>query len=437
MKYILIAFILLLNSCSKPSLKNPQDALAYLDPATANQSILSPLQAKLAYTNMLNNYYYPWNNKTLDLNKTKSLLREQIKNFTDKPGWNENQQPHAIKWINNIVNNMDLENFPNHIQTAIIIHDTNARIFPTQIPSYTDIHNPGEFYPFDNFQDSYIAAGTPVKIIHESRDKSWDFVLIENSIFGDWIPAEDVAYVDDSFIKNWQNNLGYIAIRSDDIPLLNLHHHYYYKTRMGEIYPINKISTNYLTLKIAVKNTDNNAVIQESEINKNTAYILPLITTPKNIAIIANQFINQPYGWGGLYGYRDCSSTTKNIFAYFGIWLPHASELQKEQGGLDINLANLSDAQKQKIILEKAVPYFSLLYVPGHIVLYLGEKNNILYVFQDMWGLKTYRLFKPQGRIVIGKTVITPITFGKECWNVPKTLLTKITDLIILNGERT
>jgi hypothetical protein len=57
-----------------------------------------------------------------------------------------------------------------------------------------------------------------------------------------------------------------------------------------------------------------------------------------------------------------------------------------------------------------------------------------LYVFQDIWALKTFRPFQSQGREVIGKTIITPITFGKDYWNVPKNLLNKSTDLIILGG---
>jgi cell wall-associated NlpC family hydrolase len=321
---------------------------------------------------------------------------------------------------------MDLKTFPNHIQNAIIIHATDARLLPTQIPSYSDVHKPGSFYPFDNFQDAYIAAGTPVKIIHQSQDKAWDFVLIEDSTFGDWIPAEDIANVNPEFIKNWQHNMGYISVKSDDIYLVNQH------ARMGEIYPVNKISADTLHINIVSKDINGNAVIQEAHINKNNTYTLPLTTTPKNIATIANQFIGHPYGWGGMYGYRDCSSTTKNIFAYFGIWLPRDSALQKKLGGLDINLDHLSDTEKQKVILQKAVPFLSLIYLPGHIVIYVGEKDNTLYVFQDMWGLRTFRPFQSTGRMIVGKTVITPITFGKEYWTVKKNLLSRATDLIIL-----
>ena len=133
-------------------------------------------------------------------------------------------------------------------------------------------------------------------------------------------------------------------------------------------------------------------------------------------------------------GYRDCSGTTKDIFAYFGIWLPRDSAMQKKLGGLDIDLSNLSDSQKQKILLQKAAPFLSLIYMPGHIMIYLGNKDNTLYILHDMWGLRTFRPFQSQGRWIVGKTVITPIDFGKEYWTVEKNLLSKSTDLIILKG---
>ena len=382
------------------------------------------------YDNFLTIYYYPWNNKTFDLEKTKSQLIQQINAFTQEPGWNENQQPHSLKWITTLVENIDIKHFPNHIQTAIIVHATNARLLPTQIPSYSGVSKPGAF---DNIQDSYLAAGTPVRIIQESHDKAWDFVLLENSTRGDWIPAKDVANVNAEFIKNWQHNTGYITVKSDNISLLDHNHQYSYMARMGEIYPVNKTSPDFIEINIALKNTNGNAVIQTATVNKNNTYTFPLVTTPKNIAAIANQFLGHPYGWGGIYGYRDCSSTTKDIFAYFGIWLPRDSALQKKLGGIDINLEHLSDTEKQNVILQKGVPFLSLVYMPGHIMIYLGDKDNTLYILHDMWGLRTFRPFQSTGRMVVGKTVITPITFGKEYWTVEKNLLSKATDLIMLS----
>ena len=433
MKYISMAFFLFLTACdNSPSLSNPQDATAYLDPTTENQALLSPVQTQQFYHNFLMIYYSPWNNKIFDLEKTKNQLIEQINTFTQKPGWNENQQPHTVQWIENIVNNMDMSHFPNHVQTAIIVHASNARLLPTLIPSYSGVSKSGAFYPFDNIQDSYLAAGTPVRIIQETQDKTWDFVLTENNTSGDWIPAKDVANVNAEFIKQWQHNDGYITVKSDNISLLNHNHQYSYSTRMGEIYPVNKISPNFIEINIALKNTDGNAVIQTATINKNSTYTFPLITTPKNIATIANQFIGHPYGWGGMYGYRDCSSTTKDIFAYFGISLPRNSAMQKKLSGTDINLEHLSDTEKQKILLQKGIPFLSLVYMPGHIMIYLGDKDNTLYILHDMWGLKTFRPFQSTGRMIVGKTVITPITFGKEYWTVEKNLLSKATDLITL-----
>ena len=90
-------------------------------------------------------------------------------------------------------------------------------------------------------------------------------------------------------------------------------------------------------------------------------YLLLILNAVK----IANELIDEPYGWGGLYGNRDCSAMTRDFFAPFGIWLPRHSEDQAKKVGTYIDLQNLEPEQKEKIILEQGIPYLSLLWRKG------------------------------------------------------------------------
>ena len=96
------------------------------------------------------------------------------------------------------------------------------------------------------------------------------------------------------------------------------------------------------------------------------------------------------------------------------------------------NLAGLSNYTKEQLLKDKAIPYFTLIHLPGHIVLYLGEKNGKIYILQDMWGLRTYRLFESEGRAVVGGTVITPINFGAGYLNVVNNELTNALGFTVL-----
>ena len=66
---------------------------------------------------------------------------------------------------------------------------------PTTRPRFSDPSLPGEGYPFDYLQHTSLPPGTPVLVTHASRDGSW--VLTESALTFGWMPAKDVAYVDE------------------------------------------------------------------------------------------------------------------------------------------------------------------------------------------------------------------------------------------------
>ena len=124
------------------------------------------------------------------------------------------------------------------------------------------------------------------------------------------------------------------------------------------------------------------------------------------------------YGWGGMYGQRDCSSTLRDMFAPFGIWLPRNS-FQQSKIGKVIDLSSLTDDEKIGIIKEKAIPFQTLLYKRGHIVLYVGTINDEIIIFHNTWGIKTKEVEK-EGRVVIGKTIFSTLKLGQNQKNYDK-----------------
>jgi len=69
--------------------------------------------------------------------------------------------------------------------------------------------------------------------------------------------------------------------------------------------------------------------------------------------------------------------------------------------------------------------------------LYLGQKDGVEYVYHDMWGLRTMRLLRNDGRAVVGKTVITPIDFGHDYLNVRDSLLDDTIGMTVLGTKPT
>ena len=132
---------------------------------------------------------------------------------------------------------------------------------------------------------------------------------------------------------------------------------------------------------------------------------------------IANELIGEPYGWGGLYGNRDCSSMTRDFFSVFGLWLPRHSEDQVKEVGTYIDLQGMTSEQKEKVIMEKAIPYLTLIWRKGHVMLYIGAKDGQPLIFHNVWGVRTKDLRGYEGRKIIGQAVITTLHPGRELRN--------------------
>jgi cell wall-associated NlpC family hydrolase len=148
--------------------------------------------------------------------------------------------------------------------------------------------------------------------------------------------------------------------------------------------------------------------------------------------------MGQTYGWGGLYENRDCSALIQDVFAGFGLPLPRNSKDQADFGE-NISLKELSGPEKQSLIRTQGVPLQTLLYMPGHIMLYLGPDpaSDQPVICHAMWGVTTRPpLSIRAGRLVVGRTVITTLEPGKEQFPLvqPKDLLVeKLTRMVLLN----
>lgn len=189
-------------------------------------------------------------------------------------------------------------------------------------------------------------------------------------------------------------------------------------------------SAHGITALYPVKGADGYALAQRAALPPEHAAFWPLELTKENMAALMAQMMGQPYGWGGYGGNRDCSSTLRDLFLSFGVWLPRNSRAQAALGdGLD--LSKLGAAQKEEAVLREGRPFLSLVGLPGHIMLYLGEYEGRAAVFHNMWGLRTNAGGGQQGRAIIGKAVITSLSPGAERGDLasPESLLGNVNRL--------
>lgn len=97
--------------------------------------------------------------------------------------------------------------------------------------------------------------------------------------------------------------------------------------------------------------------------------------TRQRLFDIAFSELGDPYGWGGREGERDCSRLLRDLFATFGVQLARHSGVQAKMGVRTVDVSEMSLEDKRIAIAKAAKGGVVLLYMKGHIMLYLGREG--------------------------------------------------------------
>ncbi len=369
------------------------------------------------------NYFKVWKQNTLLIDKKSAMWGLRYKK---RAMYLQNFSKASTAWFDKHIENSNFEEFNKQVKKAIVIKNSNLKVFPTNEMMFYNPNNAGEGFPFDYNQNSFIKINTPILISHFSKDKAW--VYVESYFAYGWLKLEDIAFVDKIFIDKFKTQ-NYSTIIKDKIDIYD--EYFIEKVQLGTIFP--KYKNKYL---VAKKDTNHKAYLKLIDIKKENITDNSLEFNSKNLKKISNELIEEQYGWGGIFGFRDCSSFTQDFFIPFGINLDRNSKKQTTNGKY-YSLEKLSNKQKKEFILKYAKPFKTLVYLYGHIMLYIGEKNKEPLVMHNVWGVKTRVFFNTKGRNIIGKNVITTLEFGKELQNYDdtKNTLDRIEGIIILDEK--
>ena len=427
MRFLLLSiFLFLLIGCFQKdtpidtNLNNSTNISEIPNNQTENNPI-TPTIPRVSLTEYVNDYlnyhYRPWNYK--------SPMYTQIESFwgydqykKDRGYVDKDLVPYDEAWFNNIFAISNLEEYGKISKLAITIQNTNLRVFPTLDPLFKIAYK-GDGYPFDLLQNSFISIMSPVVIFNYSKDKKWAFV--ETSFAAGWIRSNHLSLVD-AKKANTIKKLKHIVITQDNSKIYK-NKKLVSNVKIGTVLPMIYENRDFFFLYLL----DRNSKKYVAKIDKNSASPLPLEFNEQNIQKIANKLKGESYGWGGINENRDCSALTRDFMSVFSIWLPRNSGAQKNVGEF-FNLENFSDQEKNDIIKKYATPYLSLVYLPGHIMLYVGNDGDNALVLHNIWGIRTIK-DGVEGREVIGKSIVSDLFLGADLEYADKnnTLIKRVT----------
>ncbi|MCT7911171.1 SH3 domain-containing protein [Arcobacter lacus] len=383
----------------------------------ANDNFINQEQATKDY---FTKYFKPWDLTKVSYPKIEAMWGQS---YRFKKLYLENHQLATKEWFDKQIQNSNFDEYNVVPKKAITLKNTNVRVLPTNSPMFYNPLLPGEGFPFDYNQNSLIKINTPIIISHLSKDKAWAY--IESSSVGGWVEIDNIAFVDENFIKQFKNSNYFVSVK-EKFPMYDSIFREYIK--VGTIFP--KEKDNYL---IAKKDDNANAIISHIQLNSNEIEAMPITYNTENRVKILNELLNEPYGWGGLLNNRDCSSFTQDFFTPFGSYLQRNSKAQTANGKY-IDISKLTLDEKKEFIKKEAVPFSTLVYLKGHIMLYVGIKNDEPMVAHNVWSVRLKDKDNKEFRHIIGKATITTLEPGKELEGFDETsnILNKVLGIVIL-----
>ena len=243
------------------------------------------------------------------------------------------------------------------VRYAVAAQRTDVRLLPTAEGWYDELGDVN----YDALQGTVLDPGEAVLILHTSADSSHVFVMTRDYL--GWVRMDHLARTDRRTWFRFAAPERYytvtdaaLALRAESGPLLY---------QLGARIPTGRGTEQGL---IPVRDAAGCLIVRDIHLPHQGLYRGTISPTRNHLVRLAFAPLDTEYGWGGLQGGMDCSSYVQNIYRAMGIFLPRDADVQEHALG---QIAMTGGAEQRRARLEE-MPSGTLLFRPGHVMLYLG-----------------------------------------------------------------
>jgi hypothetical protein len=324
---------------------------------------------------------------------SKEELTSYIKHYKipDKTMYDYSGKAFQQSFYDSLTANSNLSSIKdiNPVRYGVTVKKTSLRSFPTDSGAYTSAVNRA----FDKFQETGCEPCEPILILHESRDKKWYFAQIYN--YRGWIKSDTVALSDKEAVFEYTTPRNFLMVTGKSVSVSpeNSNAEIPKEFKMGtKLYltdsEATKASGSY-RIKLPIRKDNGTldftfaSVAADSDIHLG---YLPY--TRYNIVTQAFKLQGIPYDWGDKYSGRDCSSFIMYVYKTFGLKLPRNTDEQEICSDNVIRFKSQDNTKTRLEALDGLKPG-AALYMPGHVMLYLGMSGGQHYIIQAFLGYST------------------------------------------------
>ena len=286
--------------------------------------------------------------------------------------------------------NKNLDHIPEEpkVRWGVCTERSSVRTFPTAdaVTAQQD-----DRYD-DTFQETAILLNEPAAILHTSADGKFYYVCIRN--YRGWVLADAIGLCKN--YDEWKQAVdaqSFLIVTGSRYLLnedpyepavsnreLTMGTKFALAEKPGTVKSIrNRVSYDSYIIDFPVRNEDGSLSYKEVLVPVSADVSVGYLEyTEPAVLEQAFKMLGEVYGWGGMVDARDCSSLVMELYQCFGFELPrNGSGLAMLPGEDNADLKDLTVKEKEDLLGEAAPG--SILYFPGHIMLYLGEAEGKFY----------------------------------------------------------
>lgn len=285
----------------------------------------------------------------------------------------------------------------NPVRFALAVRRTDIRTYPTHDLLFS--HDAGD-RDIERFQESALFPGDALAVYYLSKDKQWAFVQSYNYMA--WVPVENIAIGTREQVFGYTDAEKFLIITGDkvstvynpEVPAVSE-----VQLDMGVRVPLSrpkKLAHNlygqnpYLShmVLLPVRKTDGGLDFKHALIQrKHDVHVGYLPFTQENIIKQSFKFLGERYGWGHRFNGRDCTGFVSEIYKSFGIILPRNSGDQARSEIGSTTRYDKDTPRAEKIGRLKHGQAGDLIYMPGHVLMLLGQSDDQPFVIHDVHGM--------------------------------------------------
>jgi cell wall-associated NlpC family hydrolase len=321
---------------------------------------------------------------------------EALSQRPERPRYDVDGEPVPAATLDALVANLALDAVPAAQPTryGLVLHRAALRGFPTDLRVFSSAGDTD----IDRFQESALFPGTPVVVAHESADGEWLFVVSPR--YAAWIEADAVAEGSRDQVFGYVDRAPYRVVTGDKVETVFTREQPQLselQLDMGVRVPLADVPLDQTVngqhpytswiLELPIRGDDGRLAFAPALLQKNeesAAGYLPL--TRANLIRQAFKFLGERYGWGHSYNGRDCSGFVSEIYRSMGVQVPRNTSAQSVSPAFKRVHFDDTSTRAERMAAVAAMDVGDLVYIPGHVMMYVGEIDGMPYVIHDTNG---------------------------------------------------